>query len=241
MIEMMNGKRGNSGITIILWIVLGIFILFVASYVFNGSFSPLGVFKSGSASTSPPTYMTPYNIVKDKAFSGIEANSAGGRFLGLIGGAFTFIVGDVPVIRGQEMGYLIAIICIWGMMALAFGDIFRNLSFFSEGVSWAIAILFAIAAANLGMIGTYTVFITQFFAGLGMLSVYIGLGASFFVFIMIEFGISSFGPWLMERKAMQHAEKYKAKELAGGTELSGTITALKSVGNALKDFGKSTP
>lgn len=231
-INKMKDKRGKTPlwVTILLWaVVLGGLLYLIGGFIdFNLSERGLSV-----------TKLTPSKVLSAQ-FS--DVNEIGQRFVSLIGGILNFVVGVVPVPEGSSsgMGTLIVLLCVWGMMALAFGDIFKTLSFFSKGVSWGIAILLTIAAANLGVLSGWLVFFTKVFAGVGVAAVYVGLGASFVAFFFIETGWTKFAPWLMKRKAMQTIAKSRADMEVGSSELETTIDSFKKAGDALKRWGASS-
>lgn len=238
--KMVGDKKGAGKLqNVLIWILIGLALVLAIYVIFGDSFgnifSNLG---EGSSSTIP----IPVSQILDLQFPG--ASGAAERALNLVGGVLGFIIGEIPVTgttiaKGSSgMSSLIVVLCIWAMMALAFGDIFRSLSFFSEGISWGIAVLLAIAAANLGVLSSWLILFTKIFASAGVVAVYIGLLGSFFAFVIIELGIGHFGPWLMKRKAMQAAGKYQAKSILGARKLETTVTSLGTIGEAIKNLGK---
>ena len=140
-------------------------------------------------------------------------STAGKNFATLIGNVLGFVVGEVPVKSAVGVGEkvrtgmsaLIVIICIWAMMALLFGDVLRNFASLSRNISFAVGILLAIAAANLGLLSGFVSTLTGVFAFFGVAAMYLGLGTSFVAFVLVEMGIGRAAPWIMRRKSMQEA------------------------------------
>lgn len=232
--NMIKDKRGK--VNTFLWILLVFVILASVLYIFDVNFN---IFSSTSSATFTPTLKTPQEILNGK-FMG--STGAGARLITFFGTILQFILGNVPTgysaLQGGDLGSLIVVLCVFGMMLLGFGDIFRNLSFFSEGISWGIAALLSVAVANIGFLADWLIWATRVMGIIGVTSLYLGLIFSFVAFMIVEFGITPLAPWLLKRKTMQAVSKYNVHTKAGGEMTAETITALGSISNALEGLGK---
>ncbi len=193
--NMIRDKRGAAkGLLIFLAIIIVIGILL---YSFN--YNPLS-----NISVEDKGVKTVQDILNEQ-FS-VSSEGAGKRLISVVGGILSLVIGDVPnnmISEGSKgMSALIVIICMWLMMILIFGDIFRNFSSLSDNISWIIGLLLAIAAANLQMLQKFAATATALFAGLGALASFAGLFASFIAFFVAEWGLEAFKPWLERRVEM---------------------------------------
>lgn len=140
--------------------------------------------------------------------------------------------------KSSETSAVIAQIALWLLIFITFGDIFVNFSSFSKVVSWTIAFLISIIVANIGIGVMFLAAITNLFALIGMTSVYIGLGASFAVFILVNLGITRLSLWIAKRKAMIEMSKMKLDSQRGTEKVKNAITGLADVAKTLRDMGK---
>lgn len=199
----MKEKRGVSNFLV--WVLIIVAIIGALYFIFQPAVGGKWFFeKSGT------TVLTKVPKIIGDQFS--PTSTVGKNFATLIGNVLGFVVGEVPVTSDGKtdksgMSALIVILCIWAMMALLFGDVLRNFSMLSKEISFAIGVLLAIAAANLGVLSGFVSTLTGVFAGFGVAAMYLGLGASFVAFVAVEMGIGSLAPWIMRRKSMQEAVK----------------------------------
>ncbi len=215
-----NNKKGIG----IFWGIAIPVIVLIVIYLVSANWS----FFSELFKKDTTTILTRVPQIINDQFS--PTSSVGKNFVALIGNVLGFVVGEVPVKDGNTgMSAFIVIVCIWAMIALVFGDILRNFASLSKNICYPVGILLAIAAANLGMIAGFVSRLTGFFAGFGMAAIYLGLGASFVAFVVVEMGIGKFAPWIMRRKSMQEA--IKAKHTTG--TILDAIKHYKEVGKEL--------
>lgn len=176
------------------------------------------------------TFTHPKDILQEQ-FAPSEGG-AGQNAVTLFGNVLGFIIGKIPdnmIASSGNMSSLIILICFWIMLALLFGDVLRNFSTLSSGISWAVAVLMVVIAANLNFLANFVSVLTGVFIGLGVFAVYASLLSSFLVFFAVEWGIGSMAPWVMRRKGMQRALK---SQEATQTILD-AITHYKQVGREL--------
>jgi len=196
-------KRAMSAL---LWFLLILAIIGVLLFVFQDTWF-------GGKVSATITVDTKVPEIINNQFT--PTSTAGKNFATLIGNVLGFVVGEVPVKSAVGVGEkvrtgmsaLIVIICIWAMMALLFGDVLRNFASLSRNISFAVGILLAIAAANLGLLSGFVSTLTGVFAFFGVAAMYLGLGTSFVAFVLVEMGIGRAAPWIMRRKSMQEAVK----------------------------------
>lgn len=146
---------------------------------------------------------------------------------------FNWIIGPVSVttinLSGSEISALIITVAIWIMILLMFGDILSTLSFFSKGVSWALAILLTIVLANLKFAVLIAAGMTAIFGTFGVIAAYLGLAASFIAFLGVDWGVKSMMPWIMRRKSAIGAVRSKATT----EQIKAAIGHYKEIGETL--------
>jgi hypothetical protein len=203
-------KRGVSW-----WLLLlltAAIILFIA-YYFGGSI--VDYIKTSSAGTN----------VNLGAVLGVENDKVWGpitKVMGLIFGAVPQLLVD----SSGALGAVIVVIALWVLIVLMFGDIIKTFGTFSPNISWWIAVLIGIIGANLKLVTSLAFIFTAIFIPLGIFAAYAGLLSAFFVFFVVSWGIGSFGPFLMRRRAMREAESSTTLALA-------TIRHYKDIGKEL--------
>lgn len=178
------------------------------------------------------TLETPTSILKTQFSASASGPSA--AISSGIGGILGVFIGKVPIHNDNPMGSLIVVFCLWIMFALLFGDIIKNFGAFDPKIAYVVGVLLATVTANLGMIHGTVMFFTSILAGLGVFAVYAGLGAAFLVFIALELGVTSLGPFLMRRKMMRHAYESEIKSVQGATAVDQAIQGMKKIGVSLK-------
>lgn len=144
------------------------------------------------------------------------------------GTVLKYIFGAVPDVTANVISNVIITVAVWVLIMLTFGDIIATFSTFSKGVSWGAACLIGIIAANLGWTTTTITYLTGVFAIAGTFAVYIGLGAAFVAFLIVNLGISSLGGWIKKRRAMMEGEK----AAAGGIKAASGVKVAKSMAKA---------
>jgi hypothetical protein len=132
----------------------------------------------------------------------------------------------------------IIIIAMWIMIFVSFGNIISDFSSFGKVTSWIIAFCLAVIAANSGVVAGIAAAITGVFIIFGVASVYVGLGAAFVVFIVLNLGISSLGGWLKQRKADIQAAKNEANATVGRGRMKEGVKTLAGVAEATEEAGK---
>lgn len=223
---MFNDKKGKSK-NILLSFLLVLIILGIVLYIFDVNLISL----VKGATDSEVGYIPIVEVLKD-TFD--NPQGATGNAVALFGTILGFVIGGVPnnmIMSSTALGSVIVLICIWLMFILAFGDILKNFSSFSDKISWSIAILLGIAAANLKVIGGFAAILTTIFAGLGVFAIYAGLFASIIAFFVVDWGIGGLAPWVMRRKSMQ--ESVKSQESTD--TILNAIRSYKRVGEELAE------
>ena len=223
---MFKDKRGASGLKkaiIAGGVLVGLIVLvIVIMSVFEIKFPKFG----GGEVTSVQKIIGP----KD--------NTLTGKFQNILSVFIGFVIGGVPSsmisLSTTKFGALIALVAIWGMFVLALGDILKNFGSFSKGVSWGIAILLGIAAANLKIISSFAGWSTAIFAGLGIFAIYAGLLASLVAFFIVEWGLGGegIGDWIFRRKMLQTAAREEIKTKAGAKKVASFIKGAKEGADA---------
>jgi hypothetical protein len=150
---------------------------------------------------------------------------------GLLSNVFQYIFGT-PL--NSELSGTIITIAVWLILFFTFGDIIATFSSFSVWVSWVIAGLMTLVAANVGLLGQLMVILTSIFVWAGAVAVYLGLGTAFVAFVAVNFGAQRMKKWIMRRKAMMMANK----AYAGGKVTAGTLRGLEQIGISLQKIGK---
>ncbi len=169
---------------------------------------------------------------------GPKDNTITGKFQNILSVFIGFVIGGVPSsmisLSTTKFGALIVLVAIWGMFVLALGDILNNFGSFSKGVSWGIAVLIGIAAANLKILSSFAGIFTAVFAGLGIFAIYAGLFSSIAVFFIVEWGLGGegMGNWIFRRKMLQTAAKEEIKTKAGAKKVASFIKGAKEGANA---------
>lgn len=169
------------------------------------------------------------------------ATSTWETVVGTPGIILNYIFGGIPtyLVNGVGMGSAAVVtFAVFLFIFITFGDIIDTFGTFSTPVAWAVGFLVAVIAANLKGVVVVVGAMTGIFAWLGTAAVFVGLGATFVAFIVVNMGIKGWAPWLMRRKAMHEAAKFDAAADAGGKKLASTVGALGTVGDSIADMGK---
>jgi len=177
------------------------------------------------------------NSINTGTISLKESLGAEGTAWGSLTVVLGYIFGGVPTGLKDIAGGVsaaIVILALWGIMFLMFGDIIKNFSSFSREVAWIIAFLLAVVGANFKMVTFICSFLTAIFLPLGVLSAYIGLFTAFVVFVIVELGITSLGPWIANRREMQN----KAR---GRAYTDTIITGMRTLGQVGEEASRGSP
>lgn len=129
---------------------------------------------------------------------------------------------------------LIIFLMIWLIIFVTFGDILEAFSSFDPSISWIMAFCLAVIGGMTGAYGGWVGTVTHWFVNFGASAVYLGLGASFLFFILIETGLGFLIPHFKEialkRKLGQQEIKVKSKAIGAAN----TIEALDEISKKLQ-------
>jgi hypothetical protein len=170
------------------------------------------------------------DVVVDKTTTGFDA------VIGTPGVVLNYIFGGIPNFLIGAVGQtsaLVITLCAFVLIFLTFGDVIEVFGSFSRPVAWASAFLIAVIAANLKGIVVLVGAAVGLFAFLGSISIFVGLGAAFFAFLVVNLGLKGWAPWLMRRRAMIHAQQAEIKTEAGAKKVTSAIKGMKDIGDEL--------
>ena len=213
----MKSKRGASQA----FIVIVVAIIILASVI--------AVISLKSSQTTAPA-----QVEQSRAVWTDKLGDSAGKVL-------SYVFGPIAKVTNDDTSSMIITLAVWLLIFITFGDIISSFSTFSSYVSWGAAFLIGIIASNLGIVVGTVAWTTGVFAFLGTLAVYAGLVGAFVVFIALNLGVTSLGPFIMRRKMMEAAQKTETAEEAGGKKLKGAIKGMGSAGEALESVGKKKP
>lgn len=162
-----------------------------------------------------------------------DSITKGWESLGSFGIIARYLFGPVTTVTNDALSAVIITIAIWVLLMITFGDIISSFSTFSGWVSWSIAVLIGIVAANLNWITAIIAWAVGIFAYLGALAVFVGLGGAFAAFVIVNLGIYKLGHWVMARKALGEASKKATAITAGGKVTAASAGAIKNIGKAI--------
>lgn len=180
-----------------------------------------------------------WNFVTSSA--DFEVNTETGSFSDLLGSSWVwmdYVFGSPATVltftTNSEVSVVIITLAVWLLLFITFGDIIDVFGTFSEKwIAWSVGLLLSVIAVNLKFNVILLAFFIGIFSFLGGLAVLAGLVAAFVAFIGVNWGVRSWGPWMMRRKIMMEAQRSSVKTEAGGKKLAATIKGLKEAGNAL--------
>ncbi len=230
----LRDKRGQNrtflpgliiGVILVIIFVIGVWSIYSFSV---GHFSGFDYMEGLDTSISE-------NFKLKKELSGVDPLN---RFLFLVGNTLDIVVGKVPGFLNERVGLMSAgviVIAMWFLFLITFGDIISVFGTFRESVSWMIAILLTVIVANFGGIGSILKFLILLFVPfLGPAAVFVGIGTAVAAFLIVNLGISTWGPWIMRRRMMQEASKTAIESEKGGQDVASVIKGMKHIGDALK-------
>lgn len=149
-----------------------------------------------------------------------------------------FIFGQIPnALLDQTtsaIGAVIIAIAVWFLIFFTFGDIIATFSTFNKSISWAIAFLLAVISANLQLTTNITLLASSIFVSLGLVGLFLGLGSAFVAFVLVNFGVQSAKPWLIQRRALMEAATGKA----GAVKAAGGLEVLADIEEKAEEIGK---
>jgi len=132
---------------------------------------------------------------------------------------FGFDEANIDLVGSNLSSYAIIVtyLMLWLIIFVTFGDIIETFSSFDATIAWVIAFALAIVGGMSGVISGSLVNITEWFVWAGTAAVYLGLLASFIVFLVVQFGASGLKGWIRRRKAMIRTAKGEvgARRVAG--------------------------
>jgi hypothetical protein len=147
----------------------------------------------------------------------------------------SYFVGGVPDLLVQESGAggaVVIILALFVMLLVTFGDIISTFGLFSSpSVAWVIGAALAIVAANLKGIMYLAVWAFRIIAGVGILSVAMGVLVPFVLFFLINWGI------LRGVKQYFWAKKADDQALVGLTNIRHGMRTLAGVGKETRAAG----
>lgn len=158
-------------------------------------------------------------------------------------GFLDYIFGKVPAfLEAMTIGKyspVVILLAIWMMLFITFGDILSTFGIFGNKLfAWVTAFLIAVISANLKIAVVTIAFFVGIFSIAGSAALILGLGTAFLAFVVVNWGASSWGPWLMRRRALMAAQTTAVNEESGGLKLAGAIEGLGEAGEALAKLGR---
>ena len=126
---------------------------------------------------------------------------------------------------------LVVFLVFW----FAFADILSNFSGFSGWVCWFIGFAIAMFTAFSDVCLKFAMWMLGWSAILGEASVFIAVGTSFFVFMMVHLGVTGLGKWIRKRQNMYSAQRISQKVMRGAEKgaavLAGAAVGIDTAGN----------
>jgi hypothetical protein len=123
---------------------------------------------------------------------------------------------------------------VWLIFFFAFTDAVMKFSFFNKFTSFIIGLGITVILANVSFFYRFFYWIMGAFSVLAGLSIVASLFSVFIVAFGINWGMSGLAEMIVRRRMMYEAATGKTKTEAEGKELSGLISALKEMKNAMK-------
>ncbi len=209
-IEDKRGQDGSGWIPII-GILLAIILIFGIIWLVS---TKVGDFSSSSISQAVGTF---------KTFGEVSGNTAMAPF--------TYVIGGVPVFLINEIGptaSMVVMFVLFIMLLFSFGDIISTFGMFTRPVSLLMGIGLTIIAANLRFIMFVAVICFGIVAGVGVISIAMGLLVPFVIFFALN--------WLLlsQIKHMRNLKNLKK----GGEDLAATVKAFGKIGEGIKVVGE---
>jgi len=150
---------------------------------------------------------------------------------------FKWIFGQPYTIEGvSDVSVLILTIAVWLLIFLTFSDIIATFSSFHKWISWTIGFLIAVIIAQFNWQVKFILFLSKVFTMTAATALFIGLGAAFFAFLVVNLGLWNLRKWILHRKYLMIASKADV----GSKTVSDAITHLGEVETAFSKAGNET-
>ena len=144
----------------------------------------------------------------------------------------TYIFGRIPTYQVDATNLASAVIIligVWLLLFLTFGDILSLFGTFSTPISWFIALILAIVAANLKFVVWLSIVGLVLASGLGAIAVFVNLIGIFIVFILFNYGSNAAREWVLHRKI----SSLKLRSAMGNAKVLEALKALKQIDESL--------
>jgi len=216
-------KRGQSGwrtfgiIAMILFIIIFIVIIFglVTSSDPGAIFKKIGL-PNFSEALDEDAYVP-------TSFSSVAVfNNKDLEFLDYL---FGYVPEYLITKVGNGVSAGIIMIGIWVLFFLTFGDVVRLFGSFNTIISWIIAFVLTLIAANLKFTGYLAVVGLSITAGFGVLSVILALIFIFVLFILFNLGIQPINQWILYKKEAEMT----MRAAMGSTRAAKGLETLKKI------------
>jgi hypothetical protein len=125
---------------------------------------------------------------------------------------------------------LVVTLAIWALILVTFGDILTGFSTFSRPISWVVALLIAIIAANIKLVIMISTAFAAIFISLGVLGVWLGILGAIIAFVVVNLGITRAGKWIMRRKVIMESAR-------GRTTITEAVKTLGDIGRETQNQG----
>jgi hypothetical protein len=144
-----------------------------------------------------------------------------------------YIFGQIPTMIFNAVGgssALVVTLAIWALILVTFGDILTGFSTFSRPISWVVALLIAIIAANIKLVIMISTAFAAIFISLGVLGVWLGILGAIIAFVVVNLGITRAGKWIMRRKVIMESAR-------GRTTITEAVKTLGDIGRETQNQG----
>ncbi len=147
---------------------------------------------------------------------------------------FSYIAGGVPQFLINEVGNIsasIVILALFVMFIFTFGDILSTFGMFSNTTAWIIGVALSIVVANLKGIMYIAVWSFGIIAGIGALSVMVGIAVPLIIFLVLNIFLAA---QLRHFKTSAEIGKTKEEIRKGAGAVEGAIKAFKQAAGAFR-------
>lgn len=147
----------------------------------------------------------------------------------------SFILGEVPnflVAMTSKYSAVIVTVGIFIILIAMFGDILETFGNFGrKEIAWAIAVILTIIAVNFKVTMLITAFFLSLVAGLGAISVGLGIALPFLIYFVLQFGLlRGLKQWYDRIKGSQNLDETK-------TNIKSGLNFFNDVGASLREKG----
>lgn len=146
----------------------------------------------------------------------------------------SYIAGGVPEFLINEVGSIsasIIILALFIMFVFTFGDILSTFGMFSNTTAWIIGIVLSIIAANLKLVMYLAVWSFAIVAGVGVLSVVVGVTVPLIIFLVLNIFL---GAQLKHLKTSRDIVTTKQEVRKGAGAVKAAINAFKEAAGAFR-------